>query len=276
MIYENMHIRTLNEGDLQAILELQENTIRGLKDDSILRRNSPEMLAQSLSSRNIALGVFVGEELIAIGMAVDPIPPETDLRSNLQKHSVDKAMDLKLCIVKAEYRGYGLQRALIWLLEKLACQRGFTHYCTSVSPNNPYSLNNVLAMGYEYDHQEELYGGLLRNVYVKELKVEEYNEQVMLVVQKIEGSSSAPVSFDHVFYIQGERSLCSTGDVAEFLCDKTGKMIQGLIIKKDAAKVLMPNSDGVWEMIDLDSKDYGYKLQRVLLNVRKNIPLLGR
>lgn len=233
------------------------------------------MLAQAISARNIALGVFVGDELIAIGIAVDPIPPETDLRSNLQNHSVDKAMDLKLSIVKEEYRGNGLQRALIWLLEKLACQRGFTHYCTSVSPNNPYSYNNVLAMGYEFDHQEELYGGLLRNVYVKELKVDEYNERLMAVVQKIEGSLNTSVSFDNTFYIQGERILCATGDIAEFLCEKTGKMIQGLIIKMDAVKVLLPNLDGVWEMMDLDINDYDYKLQRVLLNVRKNIPLLG-
>ena len=275
MIYESMNIRTLNEGDLQAILDLQESTIRGLKDDSILRRNSPEMLSQSLSSRNIALVVFVGDELIAIGIAVDPIPPETDLRSNLQNHSVDKAMDLKLSIVKEEYRGNGLQRALIWLLEKLACQRGFTHYCTSVSPNNPYSYNNVLAMGYEYDHQEELYGGLLRNVYVKELKVDEYNEQVILAAQKLVGTSFSSFSFDPADYIQGECSLCSTGDIAEYICEKTGTMLHGLIVKNGTVKVLLPNPDGAWEMMNLEPKDYGYKLQRVLLNVRQGMPSIS-
>ena len=233
------------------------------------------MLAQAISARNIALGVFVDDELIAIGIAVDPIPPETDLRSNLQNHSVDKAMDLKLSIVKEKFRGYGLQRALIWVLEKLACQRGYTHYCTSVSPNNPYSYNNVLAMGYEYDHQEELYGGLLRNVYVKELKVDEYNEQVILAAQKLVGASFSSFSFDPADYIQGECDLCSTGDVAVFLCEKTGKTIHGLIVKNGTARVLLPNTDGVWEMMDLDINDYDYKLQRVLLNVRKNIPLLG-
>ena len=275
MIYENMNIRTLKEGDLQAVLELQDRTIRSLNDDSILRRNTPEMLAQSLSSRNIALGVFVDDELIAIGIAVDPIPPETDLRSNLQKHSVDKAMDLKLCIVKEEYRGNGLQRALIWVLEKLAYQRGFTHYCTSVSPNNPYSYNNVLAMGYEYDHQEELYGGLLRNVYVKELKVDEYNEQVILAAQKLVGTSFSSFSIDPADYIQGECALCSTGDIAEYLCVNSGKTIQGLIVKNGTVRVLLSNTDGAWEKMDLDTKDYGYKLQRVLLNVRQGMPSIS-
>ena len=173
-ISEKIHIRSLKEDDLNAVLKLQEETFLGLQDSSGLRKNTPEILLQSLADRNIALGGFCEQELIAIGIAVDPIPPETDLRANLQTHTVGKAMDLKLIIVKEGYRGNGLQRALIRILEKTAYTRGFTHFCTSVSPNNPYSINNMLAMGYEYDHQEELYGGLLRNIYVKELNAGDY------------------------------------------------------------------------------------------------------
>ena len=99
MKYEKMYIRSLNAADLDSILELQENTLLGLKDPSVLRKNSPEILLQALSERNIALGVFIDDKLIAIGIAVDPVPPETDLRVNLQKFTVDKAMDLKICIV---------------------------------------------------------------------------------------------------------------------------------------------------------------------------------
>lgn len=173
MILDNAHIRYLKEDDLPAIMQLQEETILGLKDKTLLRRNSSEILLQSISGENIALGVFLDDELIAIGLTVLPVPPETDLRENLQNHTVDKAMDLKLIIVKEKYRGNGLQRKLIQLMEDEAISRGITHLCTSVSPNNPYSYNNVLAMGYEFDHQEEIYGGLLRNIYVKELKAKD-------------------------------------------------------------------------------------------------------
>lgn len=173
MISGEVSIRLLDETDLESVLDLQEKTILGLEDKTILRRNTPEILLQSLSESNIALGVFADTELAAIGIAVTPVPPETDLRANLKTHSVANAMDLKLIIVNAEYRGNGLQRTLIESLEKLASARGITHFCTSVSPNNPYSINNMLAMGYEFDHQEELYGGLLRNIYVKELNANE-------------------------------------------------------------------------------------------------------
>ena len=56
MIFDNMYIRTLKEDDLDAILGLQEKTILGLKDSTVLRKNTPEILTQSLSSDNIALG----------------------------------------------------------------------------------------------------------------------------------------------------------------------------------------------------------------------------
>ena len=173
-IREKFHIRSLKEDDLNEVLKLQEETLLGLQDPSILRKNTPEILLQSLEDKNIALGVLCEEELIAIGIAVDPVPPETDLRANLKTHTIGKAMDLKLIIVKEGYRGNGLQRELIRILEKNAYTRGFTHFCTSVSPNNPYSINNMLAMGYEFDHSEDLYGGLLRNIYVKELNAGDY------------------------------------------------------------------------------------------------------
>lgn len=273
MIFDNMYIRTLKEDDLDAILELQEKTILGLKDSTVLRKNTPEILMQSLSRENIALGAFIENDLVAVGFAVNPLPPETDLRINLQTHSVDKALDLKLIIVKDEYRGNGLQKALTWVLEKIAHVHGYTHFCASVSPNNSYSLNNVLSMGYEYDHQEELYDGLLRNIYVKELKVSEFNSQLIIAASKYEGSTKPDFAFNTSDYITGDISLCSTGDIAEFLNEETGDIIRGLIIKKYTALVLLKNTDGTWEITELDTKLYNYKLQKVLLNVRPNNPL---
>ena len=275
MKYEKMYIRSLNAADLDSILELQENTLLGLKDPSVLRKNSPEILLQALSERNIALGVFIDDKLIAIGIAVDPVPPETDLRVNLQKFSVDKAMDLKLCIVREGYRGNGLQAAFICVLEKLAYIRGTTHFCTSVSPNNSYSIRNVLLTGYEYDHQESLYGGLLRNVYVKELKVNDYNNQVDMFVQKFEGTVCSPFEPDFDEYIHGESSICSTGDIAEYLCENTGKLHYGLIIKYDNTLVLLQKPDGLWELSDFASKVYDYELKRVLINVKLSLPSGG-
>ena len=165
----NIKIRQLNNNDIDDILNLYEYTISRLKDPTILRNSSKELLLQSISNENIAYGIFIEKELIAIGIAVDPKPPEVDLRINLQKYKIDKAMDLKVIIVKENYRGNGLQKILIVLLEKQAKQKGYTHFCVSISPNNLYSSNNFIELGYQKDHTEIIYDGLLRDIYVKQL-----------------------------------------------------------------------------------------------------------
>ncbi len=70
-------------------------------------------------------------------------------------------------MVRAGYRGLGLQRRLIREVEKVAVERGFNLLCTTVAPNNEFSINNFLREGYVYAKTEMKYGGLVRNLYYK-------------------------------------------------------------------------------------------------------------
>jgi hypothetical protein len=54
-------------------------------------------------------------------------------------------------------------------VEKIAVARGYNLLCTTVSPNNDFSINNFLKEGYQYAKTEEKYGGLMRNLYYKVL-----------------------------------------------------------------------------------------------------------
>ena len=73
----------------------------------------------------------------------------------------------KLFLVREAYRGLGLQRKLIREVEKIARERGFNILCTTVAPNNSFSINNFLKEGYVYAKTELKYGGLERNLYYK-------------------------------------------------------------------------------------------------------------
>ena len=105
MNFSNLYIRPCVRNDLGAVLALQEDVFRILPDETLLRRNTPELLTLGLTSPNLTVGVFDGQMLVAIGMLVDPKPPETDLCVGLQKFSVDKALDMKLVMVHGDYRG---------------------------------------------------------------------------------------------------------------------------------------------------------------------------
>ena len=151
-----MELRQCYPADLQTIIDLNETVYAALPDKTVLRHNSPEMIASCLEEPNVTLGFWEGNLLIAIGMLYVP-------QCNF------KSANQKLFLVRDGYRGLGLQRKLIREVEKIAVARGYNLLCTTVAPNNDFSINNFLKEGYIYAKTEEKYGGLVRNLYYKVL-----------------------------------------------------------------------------------------------------------
>lgn len=164
-----MQVRLCQLSDLQAVIDLNEAIYAALPDKSILRHNSPEMIVSCIEEPNVTLGVWEGDTLIAIGMLYVPQCIEEDHFHDLGLEGEYKSANQKLFLVREGYRGLGLQRKLIREVEKIAMARGYNLLCTTVAPNNGFSINNFLKEGYVYAKTEEKYGGLVRNLYYKVL-----------------------------------------------------------------------------------------------------------
>ena len=162
-----MELRLCLPSDLQTVIDLNETVYAALPDKSILRHNSPEMIASCLNEPNVTLGYWEGNLLVAIGMLYVPQCIEEDHFHDLDLQGDYKSANQKLFLVREGYRGLGLQRKLIREVERIAVARGYNLLCTTVAPNNTYSINNFLKEGYVYAKTEEKYGGLLRNLYYK-------------------------------------------------------------------------------------------------------------
>ena len=202
----NLQLHPCTINDFQAVVNLNETVYASLSDKSVLRYNSPEMIASCLQEPNVTLGFWDDKKLVAIGVLYVPQCLEEDhahdvvgLLDNLTFGHLDyepnghlddltnghldyetieleglkkfgiKAANQKLFLVREGYRGLGLQRKLIREVEQLAVQRGFNLLCTTCAPNNNYSINNFLKEGYRFAKTEEKYGGLIRNLYYKKL-----------------------------------------------------------------------------------------------------------
>jgi len=162
-----MELRHCLPSDLQAVIDLNETVYAALPDKSILRHNSPEMIASCLHEPNVTLGFWEGNLLIAIGMLYVPQCIEEDHFHDLDLKGDYQSANQKLFLVREGYRGLGLQQKLIREVEKIAMARGYNLLCTTVAPNNIFSINNFLKEGYTYAKTEEKYGGLVRNLYYK-------------------------------------------------------------------------------------------------------------
>ena len=176
-------LRLCTPKDIDRIMELQKDIFAGLNDREILRENSREMLLSCLEAPHFTIGIFDREQVLAaLAVLYDGRGSEEDLSLGLVNHKVSVPANFKLVLVRKEYRGRGYQRLLMGMLEKYAVSRGFTHLCATVSPKNLHSKANMQAMGYEYDHTQEKYGGVVRDVFVKNIAEEtaEYNRDAML------------------------------------------------------------------------------------------------
>lgn len=164
-----MELRRCQPSDLQSVIDLNETIYAALPDKSVLRHNSPEMIASCLEEPNVTLGIWDGNVLVAIGMLYVPQCLEEDHFHDLNLQGDYKSANQKLFLVRNTYRGQGLQRKLIREVEKIAVAKGYNLLCTTVAPNNDFSINNFLKEGYIYAKTEEKYGGLVRNLYYKKL-----------------------------------------------------------------------------------------------------------
>ena len=164
-----MLLRRCQPSDLPAVVDLNETVYASLPDKSILRHNSPEMIASCLEEPNVTLGLWEGDLLVAIGMLYVPQCIEEDHFHDLGLQGDYRSANQKLFLVREGYRGLGLQRRLIREVEQVAVARGFNLLCTTVAPNNRFSIDNFVKEGYLYAKIEEKYGGLLRNLYYKVL-----------------------------------------------------------------------------------------------------------
>jgi len=156
---------------LDDLCAIQDEAFASLEDERLLRRNSREMLASCLEAPHVTIGAFSGGEIAAFGVLYVAGNSGESLgrKLGLEEDEVMRTANLKLFIVRPGYRGHGLQRQLIEILEKEAASVGIARLCSSVSPLNMHSARNFTALGYTLKGSATLYGGLERDIYCKEL-----------------------------------------------------------------------------------------------------------
>ncbi len=187
----NFKIKCLYQNDVDLMVELQQIILDEVKEkgkEGLFRENTRGMFELCVQSPNHSVGIFDGDKMIALGILFDGLGTDEDLSTDLVKHDVrgkvsrrykstdlkDKTIqhisaNMKLTLVHPDYRGMGLQIMLLNKLEALAKFFGYTHLCCTISPDNAPSISNVEKCGYEFDHKALKYGGLTRNIYVKEI-----------------------------------------------------------------------------------------------------------
>ncbi len=94
---------------------------------------------------------------------------EDNLGRDVGITELHKVAHMESVVVDVKFRGYGLQDRMLKYAEKIIMQREYTYLLATVSPENKHSLDNFKKNGYEAVMVKEKYGGMVREILLKQL-----------------------------------------------------------------------------------------------------------
>lgn len=167
-----LHLEVLTLHDLDQIMTLQDKVVAALDNPELYVSSSRLEFQHAIEEIGYLVGYKTPQgQLAALGVYVSwgDNPRNYGYDIDLQGSHLLKVGQVDTTIVDPDFRGYGLQKKLCLELERFARSQGKSYLLATVAPNNPFSLNNFLALGYENKKEKLKYGGLRRCILCKSL-----------------------------------------------------------------------------------------------------------
>lgn len=168
---EKLILTKLTLRDIEDIIKLQDKVSHALLNKETYVCSSKEEFEKVIQNNGLLGYKTEDQKLVALGAYMsygyDLHNYGYDLEFNEDK--LLTVGQIESTIVDPEYRGNGLQKKLCEALEILAREEQKNYIMATVSPMNPYSLNNFLKLGYINEKEKLKYGGLRRYILCKKL-----------------------------------------------------------------------------------------------------------
>jgi len=165
-------IRKAHTIDVGSIFVIMEIAAEQMKNSGLFLSDNIDYINSHIEKNGIT---FIAEiNGITAGFLAVDIPGELshnlgfDIGLPLSELSLVAHMDS--IVVLPDFRGLGLQKALLKYAEEQAHNLGYTHFMATVHPDNAPSLKSFLASGYEIKITKLKYNGLIRHVLYKNIE----------------------------------------------------------------------------------------------------------
>lgn len=160
--------------DADALARLIDTVYQGLENPSWFMPDDAAYIRKLMDPARGRVWKAVEEKAgmpAAVFMLLFPGDSSENLGDDTGLTDAEKAgvIHVESVAVLPEYRGCGLQCRMMQLGEAEARKGGFTHMLCTVHPENRFSRNNMVKMGFHSVLTKEKYGGFLREVMMKKL-----------------------------------------------------------------------------------------------------------
>jgi len=159
-------IKKLSSQNLNDLMLLQKEALELYNDEEILRKNEQNMLLECLIN-HVTIGLFYKNNLIAFGILFfgEETMENLGIDLGIEKNKLREVANIKLIIVKQEFRGNKLQGLLIKKLIEESKQKQIKILAATISPKNNASVKNFERAGFKYYTTKNKYNNYPRLVY---------------------------------------------------------------------------------------------------------------
>lgn len=167
-------IEKATESQYPDIVNLIRSTCNNIRPNQWFTADNDEYTYEMLRAGKGTGYVAIEREsnaLAAIFMSLVPGNGDENLGRDfgLSDDKLPYVAHMESVVVKSDYRGHHLQRRLMETAEADLKEAGYHYLCCTIHPDNKYSMNNALSLGYKVMTICEKYGGYLRAVMMKEI-----------------------------------------------------------------------------------------------------------
>lgn len=154
-------MRLITTEEMKAAIELQKYVYDQLPNKQVLYLDSYEEMLDDMKNGAKVIGVFNKEgKIIAYRYIGFPHLSEKNLGNDIKmpEEELMKVAHLETTVVHPDYRGNSLQSLTLQKAIPMVKELGYSHLLCTVSPQNIYSLYNIMKNGLRIKALKKKYG----------------------------------------------------------------------------------------------------------------------
>ena len=167
------NFKLLDESYIDKMVSIEEDIVNLLYDKTFYSKSTKDDFFNIINNYNSKIIGLVNDdnELMAMGVYVKFLDFKENYGYdlNIDSDKLKYVGNIESTVVREEYRGNGIQKNICKQLEKYAKADGIKILGATVAPNNKFSLNNFIDLGYSIYTRKEKYGNFDRYIMKKEL-----------------------------------------------------------------------------------------------------------
>lgn len=155
-------MRLISTQELKDVIALEQYVYDNLPNKQVLCMDSYEEMYDDMKRGAKVIGVYnKNHDLIAYRYVGFPGTAEKNLGNdiNMPKRELPKVAHLETTVVHPDYRGNSLQSLTLQQAVPIIKDLGYNHLLCTVSPQNIYSLYNIMKNGLRVKALKKKYGG---------------------------------------------------------------------------------------------------------------------